>query len=191
VISTQVDKITDIQGDYNSDKDDSKSIILVFIISGTGAAIWSKPNFGHSGHHHLKVVPFHMYAPFPTLLQFFKCILKFMFCEGAQQNSLVKKGNVKKWAVVIEQPGLLLPKFRVRSLNIFTQSLYNITIVYGIDCLVYQNKFVVNDPLDVKENDKNALDFSLHLPCHFQSVSLGFSIQTPMYAIWFLPLTYV
>jgi hypothetical protein len=32
----------------------------------------------------LKVVPFRMYAPFPALLPFFKCILEIVFCEGVQ-----------------------------------------------------------------------------------------------------------
>jgi uncharacterized membrane protein len=32
----------------------------------------------------LKVVTFHVYAPFSVLLPFFKCILEISFCEGAQ-----------------------------------------------------------------------------------------------------------
>jgi hypothetical protein len=32
----------------------------------------------------LKVVPFHAYAPFPALMQFFKCILEAVFCESVQ-----------------------------------------------------------------------------------------------------------
>jgi hypothetical protein len=32
----------------------------------------------------LEVVPFLAYAPFPTFLIFFKCILKFVFCEDVQ-----------------------------------------------------------------------------------------------------------
>jgi hypothetical protein len=52
------------------------------IISGTGAdAIWSEMNFGPTGHHHLEVIPFHAYAPFPALLPFFKCMLEVVFCE--------------------------------------------------------------------------------------------------------------
>jgi L-lysine 2,3-aminomutase len=33
-----------------------------------------------------------------------------------------------------------------------------VTVVCGIDCLVCQNKFFVNNPLDVKENYEHALD---------------------------------
>jgi hypothetical protein len=31
-----------------------------------------------------EVIPFRAYAPFPTLLPFFKCILEVLFCEGVQ-----------------------------------------------------------------------------------------------------------
>jgi hypothetical protein len=40
------------------------------IISGTGAAIWSETKFGPADHHH-----HHHHAPFPALLQFFKCVI--------------------------------------------------------------------------------------------------------------------
>jgi hypothetical protein len=32
----------------------------------------------------LRVVPFHVHAPFPALLPFFKCILEVVFCKGVQ-----------------------------------------------------------------------------------------------------------
>jgi hypothetical protein len=32
----------------------------------------------------LEVSPFRVYAQFPVLMQFFKCILEAMFCEGVQ-----------------------------------------------------------------------------------------------------------
>jgi hypothetical protein len=35
--------------------------------------------------------------------------------------------------------------------------------------LAYQGEFLVNNPLDVKENDEHALDFPLHLSRPFQS----------------------
>jgi hypothetical protein len=35
--------------------------------------------------------------------------------------------------------------------------------------LACQNKFFVNNPLDVKENDEHALDLALHLSHLFQS----------------------
>jgi hypothetical protein len=42
----------------------------------------------------LKVVPFHMYAPFPELLQFFKCILEVVFstaCDSASITLIVSQ----------------------------------------------------------------------------------------------------
>jgi hypothetical protein len=41
---------------------------VVFIISGTGAAIWSKTEFGPTCHCHPEVVLFCSYAQFPALL---------------------------------------------------------------------------------------------------------------------------
>jgi hypothetical protein len=32
----------------------------------------------------LEEVPFRVFAPFPSLLPFFKCIVKVVFCEGSQ-----------------------------------------------------------------------------------------------------------
>jgi hypothetical protein len=62
----------------NTDK--NKVINTIYIISWTGAAIWSKTNFGPTGHHHLEEVPFHMYV----LMPFLKCILQVVFCVGVQ-----------------------------------------------------------------------------------------------------------
>jgi hypothetical protein len=38
-----------------------------------------------------------------------------------------------------------------------------------IDCLVCQDKFLVNNSIDVKANDEHALDFALHLSSLFRS----------------------
>jgi hypothetical protein len=43
-----------------------------------------KPSLGKLATITLEVVPFHLYALFPALLPFFKCILDVMFCEGVQ-----------------------------------------------------------------------------------------------------------
>jgi hypothetical protein len=37
----------------------------------------------------------------------------------------------------------------------------------GVDCLACQYEFFVNNHCDVKENDENALEFTLHLSCYF------------------------
>jgi hypothetical protein len=54
------------------------------IISGTGAAIWSKLTLGLLATITLEVVPFGAYAPFPALLSSFKSILEVVFCEGVR-----------------------------------------------------------------------------------------------------------
>jgi hypothetical protein len=43
------------------------------------------------------------------------------------------------------------------------------TVVCRINCLACQDKFFVNNPLEAKENDDLAVDFSLHLSRLFQS----------------------
>jgi hypothetical protein len=52
--------------------------------SGTGAVIWSKTNFGLTGHHHPRISFFPHVCTVPALLPFFKCILKVVFCIGVQ-----------------------------------------------------------------------------------------------------------
>jgi hypothetical protein len=42
---------------------------LLLIVSGTGTAIWSKTDFGPTGHHHPHLVTF---AAFPAILPLFK-----------------------------------------------------------------------------------------------------------------------
>jgi hypothetical protein len=63
----------------------------------------------------------------------------------------------------MQQPIILSPKFEAKSSHIFTQSPQNVTAVCGIDCLVCQDEFFVNNPFHVKENDKHAFDSPLHL----------------------------
>jgi hypothetical protein len=47
----------------------------------------------------------------------------------------------------------------------------------GIDCLVYQDKFSVHNPLDIKENDEHAPDRALHLS-HFFSDFMSFDLSS-------------
>jgi hypothetical protein len=54
------------------------------IISGTGAAIWSKTNFGPIGHHHPRSSPIPLICTVPSASAIFKCILQVVFCEGVQ-----------------------------------------------------------------------------------------------------------
>jgi hypothetical protein len=74
-----------------------------------------------------------------------------------------EKGSVRLCVVVMQQSVHLSPNFGAKCSHIFTQSPQNVTIVCGIDCLACQDKFFVNNSLDAKEKDENALDFALHL----------------------------
>jgi hypothetical protein len=74
-----------------------------------------------------------------------------------------EKGNVRWCTIVVQQPLLLWPKFGAKSLHNFTQSLYNVTAVRRIGCLACQDKFFVNSPLNLKENDEHSLNFALQL----------------------------
>jgi hypothetical protein len=80
-----------------------------------------------------------------------------------------EKVNVKQCDIVMQQPVRLSPKFGAKSSYIFTQSPLNVAMVCGIDCLACEDKFLVNNPFDVKENYEHALDFVLHLSRIFLS----------------------
>jgi hypothetical protein len=54
------------------------------IISRTGTAIWSKTNFGPTGHHHPQGSPIPHVCTVPSASATFKCILNVVFCEGGQ-----------------------------------------------------------------------------------------------------------
>jgi hypothetical protein len=54
-----------------------------FTISGTGADIWSKSNFGPTGHHHPRSSPLPHVCTVLRASAIFKCILE-VFCEGVQ-----------------------------------------------------------------------------------------------------------
>jgi hypothetical protein len=73
----------------------TNNLIIIYetvsIISGTGAAIWTKTNFGPTGRHHPRSIPFHMHAPFPALLTIFKCILKVVFCTASNSASITSR----------------------------------------------------------------------------------------------------
>jgi hypothetical protein len=47
------------------------------------------------------------------------------------------------------------------SAHIFTQLPHNVTAACGIHCLACQDEFLMDNPLNVKENDEHALDFAL------------------------------
>jgi hypothetical protein len=53
----------------------------------------------------------------------------------------------------------------MKSSHIFIQSLWNVTVACRIDCLACQDKFFVNNPLDVKENDKHSVLVRLGFLC--------------------------
>jgi hypothetical protein len=59
-----------------------------------------------------------------------------------------EKGSVRWSIVMIQQPVLLSPEFRVKSFHAVAAK---VTVVLGIDVLTCQDKFFVNNPLDVKK----------------------------------------
>jgi hypothetical protein len=54
------------------------------IISETSIEIWSKTNFGHTGHHHPQSSSLPCVSTFPSASAIFKCLLEVLFCEGVQ-----------------------------------------------------------------------------------------------------------
>jgi hypothetical protein len=55
------------------------------IISSTGAAIWSKINFGPAGYHHPGSSSLPRVCTIPSASAIFKCILEFVFCKGVHR----------------------------------------------------------------------------------------------------------
>jgi hypothetical protein len=63
-----------------------------------------------------------------------------------------------------------------------------VTVVCGIGCLDCQDVFLLNNPLDAKENDGHTLAFSPSLVSPlFDFGDFEFSIQTRLYGSCFLP----
>jgi hypothetical protein len=56
--------------------------------------------------------------------------------------------------------------------------------VCGIDCLICQDYFFENNPLDIKENYEHFLDFALHLS---RPLSVSVSLDFPCTAYAFFP----
>jgi hypothetical protein len=57
---------------------------------------------------------------------------------------------VRRCVVMMQQSVLCRQKFGTKFSHIFTQSLQNVTVLYGIDCLACQAEFSVYNPLHVK-----------------------------------------
>jgi hypothetical protein len=117
--------------------------LRVSIISGTGAAIWSKSNVGPTVHHHPQSSRHPCVCIFSAFLSFFKCILEVVFCESVHKRlrfclhhvNCVKMGSLSFISsrgntvgdgnnVSFGQnfPVLLSPKFGTKTSHIFTQS---------------------------------------------------------------------
>jgi hypothetical protein len=91
---------------------------------------------------------------------------------------------VRLCVVVMQQQVLLSPKFGSKCSHIFTQSPYSITVMCGMSVRpACQDEFFENNPLDVKENDDHALDFTFHLYHLFSLCEFGLSV----YGSCFLP----
>jgi hypothetical protein len=77
----------------------------------------------------------------------------------SKKTSRVKKGSGRQCVVVMQQPVLLSPKIGAKSWEL-----------YALSC---QDMYFVNNPLDVKENDKHASDLALHPSCLFSLTEFG------------------
>jgi hypothetical protein len=69
-----------------------------------------------------------------------------------------ERGNVIQCAVLMLQPASFDAKVRGEVFEHFHAVTANVTVVYGIECLAWQDEFFVNNPLDIKENDEHAID---------------------------------
>jgi hypothetical protein len=58
-----------------------------------------------------------------------------------------------------------------------------VPVMCGMDCLVCQYEFFMNDPLDVKENDELVFDFALPLSRRF-SVSVSFDFPCTAHTLF-------
>jgi hypothetical protein len=70
---------------------------------------------------------------------------------------------------MIQQSVLLSPKFGAKSSHSLMHSSLDVTVVCGIEYFFCQDKFFVNNPLDMKDNDEHTLEFVLHLSRLFRS----------------------
>jgi hypothetical protein len=98
-----------------------------------------------------------------------------------------KKGRVKLY-VVMQQPILLSPNIGAKSLHNFTQSPLNVTIVCGIDCLVCQDEFCVNNsPLMLKK----MFSMILTLFYTFLAFSALGELRLSVYGSYFFPELFI
>jgi hypothetical protein len=72
--------------------------------------------------------------------------------------------------------------------RIFTHSLQKVTVVRRFDCLVCQDEFFVNNSLDIKKNNEDAVDLAVHLSRHSNNrVRLKLSSRNACLSIKSLP----
>jgi hypothetical protein len=108
----------------------------------------------------------------------------FFFFFG--KNSRVRNEVWDGCVVVTQRPVLLTPNFGVTFSHIFTQSSWNVTVVWDIYCLALWNEFFMNTSFNDKENYESILDFALQMSqfffCLFWTEHAN---QTPLYDLGF------
>jgi hypothetical protein len=67
------------------------------------------------------------------------------------------QGHVGGCVLVMKEPDVVVPKFRSFLSHIFSQVSQNVTVKVRVDCSVRRNKFTVDNPLHIEENNEHAL----------------------------------
>jgi hypothetical protein len=98
-----------------------------------------------------------------------------------------KQFHGEKWHVVMMQQRAIFSKVQGKIIAHFHVVATEVTLVFIIDCLDYQDEIFMNIPLDVKANDEHALDSAFHLSHSPVWAVVDFSVQTPVYCSCFLP----
>jgi hypothetical protein len=147
---------------------------MASIISGAGAAVWTKTNFVPLGHHSPRSSSLPLICTVPSDPDIFKCILEVSFCEGVQHRlrfyldhlNFVKTAAFqagKKRKVLGSQVirvGWLEKESVRRCIVVMQQPVLlwpkfwakssHIFTQCRIYCLACQDKLFLNNPVDVK-----------------------------------------
>jgi hypothetical protein len=104
---------------------------------------------------------------------------QFYLQSGKQRNTRAgkqfpgEKLNLRWCVGVMQQLVLLLPKFEVKYLHMFTQLPQNVTVLCGIGCLAYQDEFFWIISLTPKKMMSTLFNFVLHLCPLLRSALIG------------------
>jgi hypothetical protein len=86
--------------------------------------------------------------------------------------------------IVMMEPAVVAPKFWSFSLHIFYQASQNIKVKVRVDHSARRNKFTVNNPLHVEENNGHALQRTPDVPHLFSLLEIVDSSTTMIVALF-------